>query len=145
MQSTSSIKQTLAEPENIKLVVGLLKAEAPPNRNGLARELCHRLDLRDPKGDWQMATTSKALRELEAQGLWQLPKPLSRRSPGWQPTRLNHPVPSPLDLPELLEEVRGLRLIEVTDEEHLRIWNELMLREHPLKDCRLIGRQLRYL
>ena len=145
MQSTSSVKQTLAEPENIKLVVALLKAEAPPNRNSLARELCRRLDLRDSKGDWQMATTSKALRELEAQGLWQLPSPLSRRSLAWHPTRLNHPVPMPVEVPELLQEVRGLRLIEVTDEEHLRIWNELMLSEHPLKDCRLVGRQLRYL
>jgi hypothetical protein len=145
MQSTSSVKQTLAEPENIKLVVALLKAEAPPNRNGLARELCRRLDLRDSKGDWQMATTSKALRELEAQGLWQLPSPLSRRSSAWHPTRLNHPVPTPRGVPELLQDVRGLRLIEVTDEEHLRIWNELMLSEHPLKDCRLVGRQLRYL
>jgi hypothetical protein len=145
MQSTSSVKQTLAEPENIKLVVALLKAEAPPNRNGLARELCRRLDLRDSKGDWQMATTSKALRELEAQGLWQLPSPLSRRSSAWHPTRLNHPVPTPREVPELLQDVRGLRLIEVTDEEHLRIWNELMLSEHPLKDCRLVGRQLRYL
>ena len=145
MQSTSSVKQTLAEPDNIKLVVALLKAEAPPNRNGLARELCRRLDLRDSKGDWQMATTSKALRELEAQGLWQLPSPLSRRSSAWHPTRLNHPVPTPWEVPELLQEVRGLRLIEVTDEEHLRIWNELMLSEHPLKDCRLVGRQLRYL
>jgi hypothetical protein len=145
MQSTSSVKQTLAEPENIKLVVALLKAEAPPNRNGLARELCRRLDLRDAKGDWQMATTSKALRELEAQGLWQLPSPLSRRSSAWHPTRLNHPVPTPREVPELLQDVRGLRLIEVTDEEHLRIWNELMLSEHPLKDCRLVGRQLRYL
>jgi hypothetical protein len=145
MQSTSSIKQTLAEPENVKLVVALLKAEARPNRNGLAKELCHRLDLRDPKGDWQMATTSKALRELEGQGLWQLPKPLSRGLPGWHPTRLNHPVPTPVDVPELLQDVRGLRLIEVADKAHLQIWNELMLREHPLKDCRLVGRQLRYL
>ena len=46
------------------LVIGLLKAEVPLTRNGLARELCRRLDLRDLKGDWQMATTSKALREL---------------------------------------------------------------------------------
>ena len=129
----------------MQLVMALLKAEVPLTRNGLARELCRRLGLRDPKGDWQMATTSKALRELEVQGLWQLPKPLSRRSPGWHPTRLNHPVPTPRDVPELLRNVRGLRLIEVADEEHLRIWNELMLREHPLKDCRLVGRQLRYL
>jgi hypothetical protein len=145
MQSSSSIKQTLATPENTTLVIALLKANPTPNRNGLAKDLCRRLDLRDSKGDWQIATTSKALRELEDQGLWQLPKSRSQRAREWHPTRLNHPVPSPTELPELLQELRGLRLIEVTDEEHLRIWNELMLGEHPLKDCRLVGRQLRYL
>ena len=145
MQSTLSVKQTLAKPENTQLVVALLKAEVPPSRNGLARELCRRLDLRDPKGDWQMASTSKALRVLEVQGLWQLPKPRSQPAREWHPTRLDHPVATPTELPELLQEVRGLRLLEVTDEEHLRIWNELMLTEHPLKDCRLVGRQLRYL
>src|ERR1017187_7119902 len=41
MQSTSSVKQTLAEPENMQLVFTLLKAEAAITRNGLARELCH--------------------------------------------------------------------------------------------------------
>ena len=92
----------------MQMVIGLLKAEVPLTRNGLARELCRRLDLRDLKGDWQMATTSKALRELEAQGLWQLPEPLSRRSPGWHPTRLNRPVPAPLGIPELLADVRGI-------------------------------------
>ena len=73
MQSSSSIKQTLATPENTTLVIALLKANPTPNRNGLAKDLCRRLDLRDSKGDWQIATTSKALRELEDQGLWQLP------------------------------------------------------------------------
>jgi len=92
-----------------------------------------------------MATTSKALRELADEGLWRLPEPRSQRGEAWHPTRLNHPVPAPTEVPELLAEVRGLRLIEVVGEEPLRIWNELMLREHPLKDCRLVGRQLRYL
>jgi hypothetical protein len=145
MQSTSSIKQKLATPEKTQLVITLLKADPAPSRNGLAKELCRRLELRDSKGDWQMATTSKALRELADEGLWRLPEPRSQRGEAWHPTRLNHPVPAPTDVPELLAEVCGLRLIEVVDEEHLRIWNELMLREHPLKDCRLVGRQLRYL
>src|SRR6266566_348153 len=145
MPSTWSIKQKLATPENMQLVIKLLKAIPAPSRNGLAKELCRRLELSDSKGDWQMATTSKALRELEDEGLWRLPKPRSPGPQAWHPTRLNHPVAAPLDVPELLEEVRGLGLLEVVDEEHLRIWNELMLREHPLKDCRLVGRQLRYL
>jgi len=97
------------------------------------------------KGDWQIATTSKALRELADEGLWRLPQAMLPAAQGWHPTRLNHPVPSPRDVPELLQEVRGLSLIEVVKPEHLRIWNELMLSEHPLQDGRLVGRQLRYL
>jgi hypothetical protein len=145
MQSTLSVKQTLATAENTKLVIALLQDDPQPSRHALAKELCRRLDLRDGKGEWQMATTSKALRELAEEGLWRLPKPRSQGGKTWHPTRLNHPVAAPLDVPELLQDVRGLRLIEVMDQEHLRIWNELMLEEHPLKDCRLVGRQLRYL
>lgn len=145
MQSASSIKQTLATPENVKRVIAQLKADPTLSRNQLAQELCRRLDLRDPKGDWQMATTSKALRELAEQGLWRLPEPRFEHGRQWHPTRLSHPVPAPTQLPESLEEVRGLCWAEVVDEAQLRIWNELMLREHPLKDCRLVGRQLRYL
>ena len=92
-----------------------------------------------------MASTSKALRELQDRGLFQLPKPLSRGPLQWHPSRLKQSVPTPTDLPELLQDVRGLRLVEVVDNEHHRIWNELMLGEHPLKDSRLVGRQLRYL
>ncbi len=115
-------------------MIGLLKADPPPSRNALAKELCRSLDLRDSKGKWQMATTSKALRELEAQGLWLLPKPLFSGPRQWNPIRLNQPVPLPTDVPELVQDLRGLRLILVEDQEHQRIWNELMLSEHPLKD-----------
>ena len=132
MQSTSSIKRTLAEPENRNLVIRLLKADPPPSRNGLAKELCRSLDLRDSKGNWQRATTSKALRELEAQGFWLLPKPLSSGPRQWNPIRLNQPVPLPAAVPERVQDLRGLRLIVVETEEHQRIWNELMLSEHPL-------------
>ena len=145
MQFSSSIKQTLSEPHNVKLVLTLLNHEPGPSRHSLARELCKRLNLRDAKGDWQMATTSKALRELQEQGLWHLPEPRFSGQREWNPTRLNRPVPVPTAIPQLLKDVRGLRLVEVVDDEHLRIWNELMIREHPLKDSRLVGRQLRYL
>src|SRR5437870_221586 len=131
MQCSPSIKQRLLEPLNIKLVLRLLRADPAPSRNSLAKELCRRLDLRDSKGDWQMATTGKALRELQDQGLWKLPEPLFSGGRGWNPTRLNCGVPAPRGVPEVLQELRGLCLVEVVDEEHLRIWNELMLREHP--------------
>ena len=145
MLSTSSIKQRLSVPVNVKLVIALLCSDPARSRQGLAKEICRRLDLKDSKGDWQIATTSKALRELQDQGLWTLPAPRSSAPRGWNPTRLNQPVAAPADVPTVLDEMEGLRLIEVDDQEHLRIWNELMIGEHPLQQCRLVGRQLRYL
>lgn len=127
------------------MVIGLLDSEPVLSRQRLAKEICLRLELRDSKDDLQIATTSKALRELEDQGLWRLPEPRWSAPRGWNPTRLNQPVAPPEKVPATLEEIRGLRLIEVSDPEHLRIWNELMIGEHPLQECRLVGRQLRYL
>ena len=145
MLTASSIKQRLSEPDNVKLVIALLERDRALSRHRLAKEICLRLGLTDGKGDAQIATTCKALRELQDQGLWTLPAPRSSTPRGWNPTRLNQPVAAAQDVPALLEAMRGLRLIEVTDQEHLRIWNELMIREHPLQECRLVGRQLRYL
>jgi len=145
MLTASSIKQRLSEPDNVKLVIALLDSDRALSRHRLAQEICLRLELRDGKGDSQIATTCKALRELQDQGLWTLPEPRSCAPRGWNPTRLNQPVAAPEDVPAVLEEIGGLHLIEVADQEHLRIWNELMIREHPLKECRLVGRQLRYL
>jgi hypothetical protein len=107
--------------------------------------VCRQLDLRDPKGDWQVGTTMKALRDLESQGWWTLPPALPRASGKWNPTRLHRPVPAAAGIPDRAEQVRGLQLIEVTSVAEVQLWNELMLREHPLHQCRLVGRQLRYL
>ena len=134
MVISGSIKQRLAEAETVEWVRSLLRGEPTLSRRVLAREVCRRLDLRDGKGDWQMATTSKALRDCERQGLWTLPASTGARQ-AWNPTRLNQPVPAPKNLPTRLEDIGGLRLIEVSDPEHLQVWNELMLREHPLKQC----------
>jgi hypothetical protein len=41
--------------------------------------------------------------------------------------------------------VRGLRLICIETEPQMRIWNEMMLREHPRGAGPLVGRQMRYL
>lgn len=144
MAFSGSIKQRLSEAETAEWVRSLLRDQPRLKRTGLAQAICRRLDLRDGKGDWQLATTAKALRDCEEQGLWSLPAPTFGRQ-AWNPKRLNQIVPAPENLPTLLEDIGGLCLIEVGDPEHLQIWNELMLREHPLKQCRLVGRQLRYL
>ena len=145
MSSPASIQQVLARPENTGLVRELLADPAIRTRNSLAKELCQRLAFRDPRGAWQIATTAKALRDLEAQGVWKLPPPTKAISKRWVPQRLSQRVPAPKAVPPRVEAVRGLHLLEATTDEHLKLWNELMLREHPLRECRLVGRQLRYL
>jgi hypothetical protein len=145
MQWTFSIKQRLSEPENLRLTSDLLRDTPALTRAQLTQELCRRLDLRDPKGDWQIGTTAKALRDLETQGLCQLPEPTAKGPRSWNPSRLHRRIPAAREVPATVEEVHSLCLVEVEDREQLQIWNELMLREHPLRDCRLVGRQLRYL
>jgi len=145
MQTALSVQQILAQPQHTRLVRELLEPKAVSTRSALARELCQRLDLRDPNGDWRLATTLKALRDLEAQGFWTLPAATVPPPGAWNPTRLHQRVQPPTAVPACVEEVRGLQLIEVSTEEELKLWNELMIREHPLHQCRLVGRQLRYL
>jgi hypothetical protein len=145
MQRILSIQQVLRQPENTALVRTLLASPTVTTRAQLVQEVCRRLDFRDPKGDWRVGTTMKALRDLESQGWWKLPKASAPSSGKWNPTRLHRPVPAAVGVPARAEEVRGLQLLEVTSEEHRQTWNELMLREHPLHQARLVGRQLRYL
>lgn len=147
MSSALPIKQRLAQPDNIALVCRLLGAQPTPTRTQLAQQVCQRLELRDPKGDWQIGTTAKALRDLEAEDHWTLPTPQivpARRGTN-APARLPQRVPPARDVPAHLEQFTQLELLEVVTPEQLLIWNELMMREHPLRDARLVGRQFRYL
>lgn len=91
MQDPCSIQQILAQPNNIQLVVKLLASDMVVTRSDLAKELCHRLELRDPKGSCRLATTLKALRELEAQGFWTLPEASVPGPRQWNP---NSPEPA---------------------------------------------------
>ena len=147
MKATTSIKERLSAPGNVTLVTDWLAGNKGKTRTHLAKDICEGLELRDGKGALRISTTLKALRELEAEGYWELPAALPRGGRQWNPRRLGHAVAAVQGVPERVEQIEGLKLIEVdsSHEEHLRIWNELMLEEHPLHDCRLVGKQLRYL
>jgi hypothetical protein len=109
--------------------------------------VCQKLELRDRFGKPRLAGVQKALRVLESRGFWKLPKLRPGFIHRWQPRRLAKAVPPAQGIPPRVEHVSGLRLVPVSSEEDelFRTWNELILTEHPLQDCRLVGRQLRYL
>lgn len=144
MNIQNQIKRRLSEPETIKTVSRLLEEKDFFSRNELAGFLCDQWGFYDPSGQPQRGGCLKALRELEAKGWFRLPLPWIQKGASG-PRRLAGPVDEPTGVPEQAGEVRGLELIWVGEEEQMRIWNELMIREHPQGAGPLVGRQLRYL
>ncbi len=61
--------------------------------------------------------------------------------------RLGEPVPEVFDLENRVDRLSDLQIIRVDqdDLEKRKIWNELMIREHPQGRRRLMGCQIRYL
>lgn len=147
MQTKQTIADHLTDIKTVESVNHWLERPGPKNRTGLARYLCEELNLYDHSGKPKLSGVLKTLRVLESKGYWELPTPKTSEREPQKPRRLNSPVPPPEGVPDRLNMIRDLELIEVRsiDDDLFRIWNELMLIEHPLHDCRLVGRQIRYL
>jgi hypothetical protein len=146
MNKQNQIKSTLSQPEAIAQIQSHLEQIANISRTQLTKELCEYFNFFDPKGHHQVAGCLKALRELEKDGWFILPastkagagKPMG-------PRRLDQPVASPSALPEDAGKIQQLKLIQVSTEKQMRLWNELMIQDHPQGERPLVGRQLRYL
>ena len=145
MFTQNQIKRTLSQPLTISYIADLLAGGGFVHRSELADFLCEEFDFHDVRGQLQRDGCAKALRELEASGHFTLPEAQTKTGPS-TPKRLPEAVPDPTDVPAQAGDVRGLALILVgTDDEHMRIWNEMMIREHPRGHGPLVGRQIRYL
>ena len=147
MKTAETILELLSSRDAVAKVKDWLRKNKDKGRSALAMSLCGTFNISDHLGKPRIAGVHVALRQLEARGFWKLPKVQAGAPSQQQSRRLGTAVAAPEGVPEQVELVKGLRLVEVsTGEEQLfRRWNELMLTEHPLKDCRLVGRQLRYL
>ena len=144
MVSQRRIQRRLAEPDALARVCSLLEAEPDWHRTALADRLCVEYEFFDPAGRPQRSSCLKALRTLAGRGHYVLPPP--RTSTGRpQPRRLGQPAPLPEGVPQTAGAVRELTLVRVQSEQQRRIWNELMLTEHPRGAGPLVGRQLHYL
>ena len=144
MFSQSQIKRTLSHPVAISYVAELLDSGDFIHRTELADFLCEEWGFQDARGEFQRGGCVKALRELEAAGHFTLPAAQAKNGPG-TPKRLPEAVADPTGVPAQAGEVRGLALLLVGSEDHMRIWNEMMIGEHPRGHGPLVGRQVRYL
>ena len=144
MHQQSQIKRTLAQPESIDIVRSELTSNSHKDRTSVSKALCQHFNFSDARGLHQIGGCNKALRELERAGHFILPAskmPKSVKSP----RRLGVAVANPVDVPAQAGDVQGLALVKVDSLELMRIWNELMLCEHPQGAGPLVGCQLRYL
>lgn len=144
MDKQNQIKRALSKPEAIEYVRLLLEEEECFTRTELAEVVCEQFGFQDPRGENQLGGCLKGLRELEAKGWFELPRAEIGKG-GPSPRRLSGPVAEPEGVPGEVGLVVGLELILVEQENQMRIWNELMIREHPQGAGPLVGRQVRYL
>ena len=143
MKTQNQVKRILSQPEAISHIRSMLDGNASLTRTTLSDQLCAHYGFFDPRGALQMGSCMKALRDLEHRGHIVLPVSIKRGNA--IPRRLLEAVATPLDVPDQVGDVQGLKITLVESTEHVRIWNEMMFREHPQGAGPLVGRQLRYL
>lgn len=140
----NQIKRTLMASDNMAYLCGQLETPGVGDRSELAKRVCERLGFHDVRGRIQLAGCLKALRELEVAGHFTLPP--ARHPPGpSRPRRLAEPVAPPTAVPSAVGALQDLEIVLVSCPEQMRVWNELMIGEHPQGAGPLVGRQLRYL
>ena len=146
MEKQHQIKRTLERPESIEIVRRLLDSNAHDTRSSLTRAVCAHFGFLNPRGVAQSGNCEKALRDLEGAGHFVLPAPRHNNAAGdRKPRRLGEPVDEPVDVPSKAGEVKGVALIKVETLDQMRLWNEMMIREHPQGAGPLVGAQIRYL
>ena len=144
MDTQNQIKRTLSQPSAIESVRELLEGKEFVFRSELADLVCEHFGFYDPRGQKQRDGCVKALRELETDGWFVLPVARRKTGPN-SPKRLSAPVAAAEGVPAEAGDVGALRLVVVSTDEQMRIWNEMMIGEHPRGAGPLVGRQLRYL
>ncbi|MFA7175578.1 MAG: IS4 family transposase [Kiritimatiellia bacterium] len=145
MKKQNQIKRTLSQPENIEYIQRLLDGKQFLNRTALALAICEHFEFYDTRGREQQGSCLKALRDLEAAGHFVLPAVVRSKTGLSSPRRLSKPLEPLKGVPGQVGDISELTLVVVRTTDQMRIWNEMMINEHPQGAGPLMGRQLRYL
>ncbi len=144
MSEQHQIQRRLSKPDSVERVRRLAAANPNLLRTKLADLVCDEFGFVDRRQQRQRSGCLKALLVLAKRGLLTLPAATTKPGPS-RPRRLDSSVPEPQGVPGHVDDIRTLELVVVEDEEGMRVWNTLMIEEHPLGAGPLVGRQLRYL
>ena len=141
-----SIKAILSRLASLAVIKKRLES-GEESRTRLAEWVCRRFQFYDVRGKPRVSCSLKALRDLEREGELKLPPPVLNLVKHWRVRRHGKAVAKPKEVPAEVGQIGNLQLLLVDpkDGEQMRTWNELMVREHPQGQRRLVGRQRRYL
>ena len=144
MYAPVPIRSTLLQPHNLERLRCLLVADPPSSRWAATIPVCEAFDFRDARQRLRRRSCLTALEGLDQAGLICLPapQPRARRQPPPAASVSLPPVPA---LPPRVDRLAGLAVQPVGSASQLRLWQQLMAREHPLGPVRAVGCQLRYL
>jgi hypothetical protein len=146
MEKQHQIKRTLERQESIEMVRRLLAGNTHKTRSALARAVCAHFGFFDPRGIAQSSGCVKALRELERAGHFLLPAARYKNvAADRKPRRLNAAVEEPREVPSKAGQIKGAILVKVETVDQMRLWNEMMICDHPQGAGPLVGAQVRYL
>ncbi len=122
----------------------VLQSHRSYGRTALARKVCEVFGFYSATGKLRTASSLQALAVLEREGAIKLPA--SDPRPNRPNARLlPDPVSSPIDVPDRLGTLKGLRIERVRTRDELALWNTLMAHEHPLGVTKFAGIQKKYI
>lgn len=113
----------------------------------LATMICHRLAWYSSNGQLALSSAQSALRKLRRRGL--LPKSslpaMARGAHRLKPS--GEPLPPLCGVPPRVDAMRGLHLYLVRDAKDPlhKLWNDLIIQQHPCGDAQMAGPRLCYL
>lgn len=146
--SNGTMRSKLKKPECIEFIKNSIATNPILSQHALAKLLCKSYSFVAPNGSLQISGCLVVLNDFNKQGLICLPKALSS-PPKFTPMVISDKVyPLPDNLPESVEQIKDelkIILIESFDSELKQVFNDLIGREHPCRNSRIVGYQVKYL
>lgn len=146
--SNGSMRSRLKSSECIEFIKSSIATNPSLSQHALAKLLCKTYSFVAPNGSLQISGCLVVLNDFCKKGLISLPKALSP-PPKFTPMVISDKVyPLPENLPETVELIKDdleIILIESTDSELKQVFNDLIGKEHPCRNSRIVGYQVKYL
>lgn len=144
-----NIRELLNKEENLALINQIICDNNNYTMNNLSRRICEDFGFIAENGKLKTGGCIVVLRELEVKNKITLVTKKNNHRGEKRMTRYDKDLPLPADIPDIytieMNKFLEINLVDLHDTETISIWNELMIKDHPLGEKTIMGRQLKYL